>query len=141
MLLGTGLVEGKTARDVRLPSFHIRPDGLLLDADRRKELMGDAAAQEEGAAPRSGGTHRTAKLRDLYTPPAARGQGVGRTLRRGVKARARGARSLPWCVKPQATRAGERTGDTAGAELHEGDRFIEVKVEAAGAPASPGARS
>ncbi|GGL05325.1 aminoglycoside acetyltransferase [Deinococcus radiotolerans] len=129
MLLDMGFMEDESAMEARFPVFCVCPDWVLLGAFRDGLLLGYAAAQDYGPHLRSGSSHRTAKLHDLYTAPGARGQGVGRTLMRGVEAwaQARGARYLFWYANlREATPAYERMGYTPGAEVQEGYRFFEV---------------
>jgi GNAT superfamily N-acetyltransferase len=107
----------------------LRPDWVLLAAFRDGVLLGYAAAQDDGSYLRSGGSHHTAKLHDLYTASVARGQRAGRTLMRGIEAwaQARGARYL-FCSANlrEATPAYERREYMPGAEVREGYRFFEV---------------
>lgn len=129
MLLDMGFVEDETEPAARFPAFCVHPEWGALGAFRDGVLRGYAAAQDYGPHLRSGNSHRTAKLHDLYTAPEVRGQGVGRTLMLGMEAwaQARGARYLFWYANVrEATPAYERMGYTPGAEVQEGYRFFEV---------------
>lgn len=91
MLLDMGFVENQTALEGRFPAFCDAPDSLLLVAEAGSgDLLGYAWAQDYGSHLRSGNSHRTAKLNDLYTVPQARRQGVARALMQGVESWARG---------------------------------------------------
>ncbi|WP_229783756.1 GNAT family N-acetyltransferase [Deinococcus sedimenti] len=129
MLLDMGFVEDETELAARFPAFCVHPEWVALGAFRDGVLRGYAAAQDYGPHLRSGNSHRTAKLHDLYTAPEVRGQGVGRTLMLGMEAwaQARSARYLFWYANlREATPADERMGYTPGAEAQEGYRFFEV---------------
>ncbi|MEV0427317.1 GNAT family N-acetyltransferase [Micromonospora sp. NPDC050495] len=69
----------------------------LLGAVTAGRLAGYAAAQDLGPHLRSGDTHRTARLHDLYVDPRRRRHGVGRALFEAVSrwAAAR-CRHLEW---------------------------------------------
>ncbi|ULH16678.1 GNAT family N-acetyltransferase [Deinococcus sp. KNUC1210] len=129
MLLDMGFVESETALETRFPEFCTRPDWALLGAFEAEQLLGYAALQEYGTHLRSGNSHRTAKLHDLYTAPQARRRGVGRALMRSAEAwaRARGLRYLFWYANlREATPAYMGMGYTAGEEVQEGYRFFEI---------------
>ncbi|CAM3784093.1 GNAT family N-acetyltransferase [Deinococcus frigens] len=92
MLLDMGFVEDESALERRFPSFcgnPLRPV-LVAQADGG-EVAGYAALHDYGPHLRSGESHRTAKLEDLYTVPGWRRRGVARLLMRAVEdwARAR----------------------------------------------------
>lgn len=128
MLPDMGFVEDEAELAARFPAFCVHPEWVVLGAFR-DGVLGYAAAQDYGPHLRSGNSHRTAKLHDLYTAPDARGQGVGRTLMRGIEAwaQARGARYLFWYANlREATPAYERMGYMPGAEVQEGYRFFKV---------------
>ncbi|EYB68824.1 hypothetical protein DEIPH_ctg017orf0198 [Deinococcus phoenicis] len=88
MLRGMGFVEDEAALAGRFPCWWRR-------------LLGYAAVHDHGPHLRSGHSHRTAKLDDLYTVPDARKQGVARTLMRArltpcADRRRRSPSSLKW---------------------------------------------
>lgn len=129
MLLDMSFVDDETALEERFPSFCTHPDWALLGAFDGDTLLGYAAAQDYGPHIRSGDSHRTAKLHDLYTAPEHRRRGVGRSLMTGMEAwgKARGLRYLFWYANlREATPAYVGMGYTAGEEVQEGYRFFEI---------------
>ena len=129
MLLDMGFVDDETALKERFPGFCTQPDWALLGAFENETLLGYAAAQDYGSDLRSGDTHRTAKLDDLYTLPEHRRRGVGRSLMTGMEAwaQARGLRYLFWYANlREATPAYVGMGYAAGEEVQEGYRFFEI---------------
>ncbi|MBZ9713215.1 GNAT family N-acetyltransferase [Deinococcus multiflagellatus] len=129
MLLDMGFVDDEAALAERFPAFCAHPDWALLGAFQGGQVLGYAAAHDTGPDLRSGHAHRTAKLHDLYTHPAARRQGVGRALMREVEAwaRGRGLRHLYWYANlREATPAYVGMGYTPGDEVQEGYRFFEL---------------
>ena len=129
MLLDMGFVDDEGALEARFPEFCIRPNWELLGAFEGEALLGYAALQDYGPHLRSGNSHRTAKLHDLYTAPHARRRGVGRELMRAAEAwaRAGGLRYLYWYANLKgATPAYVGMGYKAGEEVQEGYRFFEI---------------
>ena len=129
MLIDMGFVEDETALAERFPAFCQHPKWAMLGAFEGETLLGYAAAQDYGPDLRSGDSHRTAKLHDLYTAPAARRTGVGRELMRAVEGwgRARGLRYVFWYANlREATPAYVGMGYPAGEEVQEGYRFFEI---------------
>lgn len=129
MLLNMGFVEDEAALAERFPALCARPDWAMLGAFEQQTLLGYAAAQDYGSDLRSGDSHRTAKLHDLYTAPAARRRDVGRELMQAVEAwsKARGLRYIFWYANlREATPAYVGMGYTAGEEVQEGYRFFEI---------------
>lgn len=97
--------------------------------DEGGKLLGYAAVHDYGTDLRSGNSHRTAKLDDLYTAPEARRQGVARLLMRAVEdwARARPLRYVFWYTNEHsAAPAYERMGYTSADAGQEGFRFFEI---------------
>lgn len=84
MLLDMGFVEDETSLAERFPAFCANPTHLILVADEAGKLLGYASVQDYGPHLRSGESHRTAKLDDLYTLPAARRRGIARKLMQAV---------------------------------------------------------
>jgi GNAT superfamily N-acetyltransferase len=80
MLLDMRFVDDEAALEKRFPTFCTHPDWALLGAFGGEVLLGYAAAQDYGPHIRSGNSHLTAKLHDLYTSPDHRRKGVGRVL-------------------------------------------------------------
>ena len=129
MLHNMRFVGNETALEQRFPAFCTHPDWALLGAFEGDTLLGYAAAQDYGPHLRSGNSHRTAKLHDLYTLPEYRRTGVGRTLMQSMEAwgKARGLRYLFWYANlREATPAYIGMGYTAGEEVQEGFRFFEI---------------
>ncbi|GGJ80426.1 GNAT family N-acetyltransferase [Deinococcus aquiradiocola] len=129
MLLDMGFVKDEAALPERFAAFCGRPDWGLLGAFEGPRLLGYSALQEFGPHLRSGDTHRTAKLHDLYTAPTVRRRGVGRTLMRAAEAWAgtRGLRYVFWYANlREATPAYVAMGYTPGEEVQEGFRFFEI---------------
>ncbi|PNY81842.1 GNAT family N-acetyltransferase [Deinococcus koreensis] len=129
MLLDMGFVEDERALEARFPLLCAHPDWVLLGAFDGDTLLGYAAAQDYGPHLRSGDSHRTAKLHDLYTAPPSRRRGVGRALMTAMEAwaRARGLRSLFWYANlREATPAYMGMGYAPGEEVQEGYRFFEI---------------
>ncbi|GGR25253.1 GNAT family N-acetyltransferase [Deinococcus ruber] len=129
MLLDMGFVENEAALEARFAEFCTRPDWGLLGAFEAERLLGYAVLQDYGTHLRSGSSHRTAKLHDLYTAPQARRRGVGRELMQEAEAwaRARNLRYLFWYANlREATPAYVGMGYTAGEEIQEGYRFFEI---------------
>ena len=129
MLLDMGFVENEEALEARFPEFCTRPDWELLGAFDGETLLGYAAIQDYGPHLRSGNSHRTAKLHDLYTDPMARRRGVGQELMQAAEAwaRARCLRYLFWYAdlrEPSPAYVG--MGYTAGEEVQEGYRSFEI---------------
>ena len=132
MLLDMGFVEDEVALEMRFPAFCAREDfALLVAEDTEGRLLGYAAVHDYGPHLRSGDSHRTAKLDDLYTIPDARKQGVARLLMRAVEdwARARPLRYVFWYANDHsAARAYERMGSRSADARQEGDRFFETDL-------------
>ncbi len=131
MLLDMGFVEDEAELAAHFPAFCVHPDGLLLGAFEDERLLGYAAVQDYGSHIRSGSTHRTAKLHDLYTAPGARRRGVARALMRGVEAWAcaRLLRYVFWNANTrEAGPAYERMGYTAADAGQEGYLFFEIDL-------------
>jgi len=132
MLFDMGFVEDEEALAARFPSFCGREDfALLVAEDSTGRLLGYAAVHDYGSHLRSGDSHRTAKLDDLYTVPDARRQGVARTLMRAVEAwaRARPLRYVFWYANDHsAGPAYERMGYAAADAGQEGYRFFEIDL-------------
>lgn len=84
MLLDMGFVEDEAALERRFPAFCEHPDHHFFVAERDGVLLGYALVQDYGTHLRSGDSHRTAKLDDLYTLPHFRRQGVARALMNAV---------------------------------------------------------
>jgi len=128
MLIDMRFVDDEAALAERYPAFCTRPDYALLGAFEGETLLGYAGLHDYPHL-RSGDTHRTAKVDDLYTVPTARSRGVGRTLRQAAEVwgRARGLRYLFWYANlREATPAYIGMGYTAGEEVQEGYRFFEI---------------
>lgn len=132
MLLDMGFVEDEEALARRFPSFCTRDDfALLVAEDETGRLLGYAAVHDYGPHLRSGNSHRTAKLDDLYTVPGARRQGVARTLMRAVEdwARSRPLRYVFWYANGhRAAPAYERMGYRSADAGQEGYRFFEIDL-------------
>ena len=131
MLLDMGFVEDESALEARFPAFCAHPDWLLLGAFEDERLLGYAAAQDYGPHIRSGSSHRTAKLHDLYTAPDARRRGVARALMRGVEAWAcaRPLRYVFWYANTREPGpAYERMGYAAADAGQEGYLFFEIDL-------------
>ncbi len=129
MLIDMGFVDDQTALEIRFSEFCTRSDWGLLGAFEAATLLGYAALQDYGPHLRSGNSHRTAKLHDLYTDPQARRRGVGRVLMRAAEAwaRAHGLRYLFWYANlREATPAYLGMGYTAGEEVQESYRYFEI---------------
>ena len=129
MLIDMGFVEDETALAARFPACCQHPDWAMLGAFEGATLLGYAAVQDYGPHIRSGDSHRTAKLHDLYTAPDAQRRGVGRELMQAVEAwgKARGLRYVFWYANlREATPAYTGMGYTAGEEVQEGYRFFEI---------------
>lgn len=129
MLLDMRFVDDEAALAGRFPAFCVHPDWVLLGAFDGETLLGYAALQDFGPHIRSGDTHRTAKLHDLYTAPQARRRGVGRALMHAAEAwaQARNLRYLFWYANlREATPAYEGMGYRADDEVQEGYRFFEI---------------
>jgi GNAT superfamily N-acetyltransferase len=129
MLLGMRFVDDEAALETRFPIFCTHPDWALLGAFGGETLLGYAAAQDHGPHLRSGDSHRTAKLHDLYTVPEHRRTGVGRALMQSMEAwtKARGLRYLFWYANLQeAAPTYIGLGYTGGDEVQEGYRFFEI---------------
>ncbi|WP_198170519.1 GNAT family N-acetyltransferase [Deinococcus arboris] len=134
MLLDMGFVEDEAALAARFPAFCATPAWVVLGAFEDGTLLGYAAAQDAGADLRSGNSHRTAKLHDLYTLPQARRQGVGRALMKAVETWAceSGLRYLYWYANlHEASPAYVGMGYVPGAEVQEGYHFFELNFRAA----------
>jgi GNAT superfamily N-acetyltransferase len=128
MLIDMRFVDDEAALDKRFPVFCTHPDWALLGAFEGETLRGYAALQDYGPHLRSGNSHRTAKLHDLYTAPTARRRGVGRTLMQAAEAwgKARGLRYLFWYANlREVTPAYVGMGYKAGEES-EGFHFFEI---------------
>lgn len=128
MLLDMGFLEGEWALAERFPALCTRPDWVILGAFD-DTLLGYAAAQDYGPHIRSGNSHRTAKLHDLYTRPQSRRMGVGRALMTTMEAWAvsRGLRYLLWYANlREAPPAYVGMGYTPGDEVQEGYRYFEI---------------
>lgn len=130
MLLDMGFVEDEAALKARFPNFCGNPERPLFVAETGGgELVGYAALHDYGTHLRSGNSHRTAKLEDLYTVPAWRRRGVARLLMNAVEdwARARSLRYVFWYANThEAGPAYQRMGyrpDDAG---QEGFLFFEI---------------
>jgi len=106
-------------------------DGLLLGAWRDGELLGYACLYWTFT---SLVPAEIVLMNDLYVIPAARGQGVGRTLieASAIVARERGAHHLQWVTAPDNTTA-QRLYDTTGASR---EPSIEYELEL-GSPSTP----
>ena len=131
MLIDMGFVEDESALAERYPVFCTRPEYALLGAFESETLLGYAGLHDYGPHLRSGNTHRTAKLDDLYTAPHARRRGVGKTLMQAAEAwgRARRLRYIFWYANVrEATPAYVGMGYAAGEEVQEGFRFFEIDV-------------
>lgn len=130
MLLDMGFVEDGEALAERFPSFCQREDyAVLVAVDGDGVPVGYAVVHDYGPHLRSGNTHRTAKLEDLYTVPQARRQGVARVLMGAVEAwaRARPLRYVFWYANDHsAAPAHERMGYRAADAGQEGYRFFEI---------------
>ena len=129
MLYDMRFVDDETALEQRFPAFYTYPDWALLGAFEGDTLLGYAAAQDYGPHLRSGNSHRTAKLHDLYTLPEHRYTGVGRALMQSMEAWGK-ARSLRYLFRyaslREATPAYIGMGYTVGEEVQEGCRFFEI---------------
>lgn len=132
MLLDMGFVEDEVALETRFPAFCAREDfALLVAEDTEGRLLGYAAVHDYGPHLRSGNSHRTARLDDLYTVPGARKQGVARLLMRAVEdwARARPLRYVFWYANDHsAAPAYERMGYRSADAGQEGSRFFEIDL-------------
>ncbi|GAA1153199.1 GNAT family N-acetyltransferase [Ornithinicoccus hortensis] len=90
MLLDMGFVDDEAALRDRFPLFCASVDHpILVAVDEGGALLGYAALHDLGQHLRSGNTHRTVKLDDLYTAPAHRRRGVARLLMEAVESWAR----------------------------------------------------
>ncbi len=130
MLLDMGFVDDEGALEERFTAFRVHPDWALLGAERDGRLLGYAALQDYGPHLRSGDTHRTAKLHDLYTLPDARRQGVARSLMNGVQSWATGRplRYVFWYAFHEAGKAYPRMGFTPHGSGQEGYDFYEMDL-------------
>lgn len=129
MLLDMGFVEDEARLAGRFPAFCSRPDWAVLGAFEHQTMLGYAAVQDYGTDLRSGDSHRTAKLHDLYTAPNARRRGVGRELMQAMEAwgKSRGLRYVFWYANlREATPAYVGMEYAAGKEVQEGYRFFEI---------------
>ncbi|WP_322618435.1 GNAT family N-acetyltransferase [Deinococcus terrestris] len=87
--------------------------------------------QEYGPHLRSGNSHRTAKLNDLYTVARVRRQGVGRALMQGVEAwaRSRPLRYVFWYANQrEAGLAYQAMGHQPAPSGQEGYDFYEIDL-------------
>lgn len=95
------------------------------------EVVGYALVNDYGAHLRSGDSHRTAKLDDLYTLPPFRKQGVARMLMQAVEAwaRARPIRYVFWYANTrEAGPAYQCMGYKAADAGQEGFLFFELDL-------------
>lgn len=90
MLMDMGFIDDEMALRERFPRFCASADHpvfVAVDVDGR--LQGYAALHDLGEHLRSGDSHRTVKMDDLYTLPAHRRRGVARALMEAVESWAR----------------------------------------------------
>jgi GNAT superfamily N-acetyltransferase len=132
MLMDMGFVEDEAALEARFPEFcgdAARP--LLVAESQTGVVTGYAALHDYGPHLRSGDSHRTAKLDDLYTTPGWRRRGVARLLMNAVEdwARARLLRYVFWYANAGEAGAAYRAmgyrPDDAG---QEGFLFFEIDL-------------
>lgn len=131
MLLDMGFVEDEAALAARFPDFCHDPAHLILVAEEGGKLLGYAAVQDYGPHLRSGDSHRTAKLDDLYTLPSARRRGVARALMRAVTDWAQGGRIryMFWYANQrEAGQAYRAMGYTPAPSGQEGFDFYEIDL-------------
>lgn len=136
MLLDMGFVDEEGALAQRFLAFCTAPEHLLLVAEEGQTLLGYAALQDYGPHLRSGNSHRTVKLDDLYTSPASRRQGVGRALMQAVEdwAQRRPVRYVFWYANQrEAGLAYQAMGYRPAPSGQEGFDFYEIDF---GDPAS-----
>lgn len=132
MLVDMGFVDDESALRERFPSFCDSADHLLLVAvDDAGALLGYAALHDLGQHLRSGNTHRTVKLDDLYTAPDQRRRGVARLLMEAVEAWAREqpVRYVFWYANQgQAGAAYQAMGYRPDGSGQEGFDFYEIDL-------------
>lgn len=131
MLLDMGFMDDEAALRRRLPSFCAATDHTLLVADDDGQVVGYAALHDFGPHLRSGDSHRTAKLDDLYTHPAHRRRGVARTLMEAVTewARDRPIRYVFWYANQgDAGAAYQAMGYRPEGSGQEGYDFYEIDL-------------
>ncbi|WP_245618996.1 GNAT family N-acetyltransferase [Deinococcus marmoris] len=135
MLLDMGFVEDGAALEARFPSFCGDPLRPLLVAETGGGeadgggMIGYALLHDYGPHLRSGNSHRTAKLEDLYTAPAWRRRGVARLLMTAVEdwARAGLLRHVFWYANThEAGPAYVRMGYCHADAGQEGFLFFEI---------------
>lgn len=132
MLLDMGFVDDTVGLAARFPAFCGDPLRPLLVAEADGgEVIGYAALHDYGPHLRSGDSHRTAKLEDLYTAPAWRRRGVARLLMNAVEgwARARPLRYVFWYANAGEAGAAYRAmGYRAADAGQEGFLFFEIDL-------------
>lgn len=131
MLLDMGFVEDEAALQQRFPAFCTHPDHHLFMAEQEGVLMGYALVQDYGSSLRSGDSHRTAKLDDLYTAPEFRRRGVARALMQAVEdwARANPVRYVFWYANQhEAGKAYQAMGYHPAPSGQEGFDFYEIDL-------------
>lgn len=131
MLLDMGFVENEAALEQRFPAFCSRPDHLFFVAEQGGVLLGYALVQDYGTHLRSGNSHRTAKLDDLYTAPDFRRQGVARALMQAVTdwARETPVRYVFWYANQrEAGQAYQAMGYRPAPSGQEGFDFYEIDL-------------
>lgn len=130
MLRDMGFVDSKEQLRERFPAFCARVDWGLLGAERGGQLLAYAAVQDHGTDFRSGNTHRTARLHDLFTVEGARGQGLARALMLAVEEWGRrcGVRHVEWYANTRVAAIYERMGYTGRPSGQEGSLFFSVDL-------------
>lgn len=131
MLLDMGFVEDELALEQRFPAFCTSADHVFLVAERAGTLLGYALVQDYGTDLRSGNSHRTAKLDDLYTLAEYRQQGVARALMQAVTdwAREHPVRYVFWYANQrEAGKAYQAMGYAPAPSGQEGFDFYEVDL-------------
>lgn len=132
MLLDMGFVDDESALRDRFPSFCASADHpMFVAVETDRTLVGYAALHDLGQHLRSGNTHRTVKLDDLYTSPARRRRGVARCLMQAVEAWARSqpVRYVFWYANQgQATAAYQAMGYRPEGSGQEGFDFYEIDL-------------
>lgn len=137
MLLDMGFVDDERALRDRFPRFCASEDHPIFVAiEPDGTLLGYAALHDLGPHLRSGNSHRTVKLDDLYTAPIHRRRGVAKLLMEAAEswAREQPVRYLFWYANQgPAGDAYRAMGYAPEASGQEGFEFYEIDL---GDPAS-----